>query len=136
MTRDDTVAGSTSTRATGLLASLRQLLSTSAEVLRTRVAILSTELEEEGVRVRELFLFEQMSLFFLGLGLLLTTLFVVLVFWDTHRLSVLAAFAVFYLAIGVGTALVLRHKLKTRPRLFSTTLSELGKDRERLASRS
>lgn len=136
MTRDDTVVESTSTRATGLLASLRQLLSTSAEVLRTRVAILSTELEEEGVRVRELFLFEQMSLFFLGLGLLLTTLFVVLVFWDTHRLSVLAAFAVFYLAIGAGAALVIRHKLKTRPRLFSTTLSELGKDRERLASRS
>jgi uncharacterized membrane protein YqjE len=77
-----------------------------------------------------------MSLFFLGLGLLLTTLCVVLAFWETHRLLVLAAFAVFYLAIGTGTALVIRHKLKTRPRLFSTTLSELGKDRERLVSRS
>jgi uncharacterized membrane protein YqjE len=81
MARDDTVVQSTSTRTTGLLASLRQLLATSAEVLGTRVAILSTELEEEGVRVRELILFEQMSLFFLGLGLLLATLCVVLAFW-------------------------------------------------------
>jgi uncharacterized membrane protein YqjE len=132
---DDTGAESTSTRATGLLASLQRLLATLAEILHTRVDILSTELEEEGVRVRELLLYELVSLFFLGLGLLLVTLFVVLAFWETHRLSVLAAFAVFYLAIGVGTALVVRHKLKNRPRLFSATLSELGKDRERLSSR-
>jgi uncharacterized membrane protein YqjE len=132
---DDTVVESASTRATGLLASLQRLLATFAEILHTRVEILSTELEEEGVRVRELLLYELVSLFFFGLGLLLVTLFVVLAFWETHRLSVLAAFAVFYLAIGVGTALVVRHKLKNRPRLFSATLSELGKDRERLSSR-
>lgn len=135
MASDDPVAEST-TRATGLLASLQRLLATFAEILHTRVEILSTELEEEGVRVRELLLYELVSLFFFGLGLLLVTLFVVLTFWDTHRLSVLAAFAVFYLAIGAGTALVVRHKLKTRPRLFSATLSELGKDRERLTRRS
>ena len=136
MAYDDTGAESTSTRASGLLASLRRLSATLAEILHTRVEILSTELEEEGVRVRELFIYEMVSLFFLGLGVLLATLLVVLAFWETHRLSVLAGFAVFYLAIGVGTALVVRHKLKTRPRLFSATLSELGKDRERLVSRS
>lgn len=135
MAGNGTAAESSSTRATGLMASLRQLLATSAEVLRTRVEILSTEVEEEGVRVRELFLLEQVTLFFLGLGLLLLTLFVVLAFWDSHRLLVLAVFAVFYLAVGAGAALVLRHKFKTRPRIFSTTLSELGKDRDRLTSR-
>lgn len=136
MASDDTVVESASTRETGLWASLQRLLATSAEILHTRVDILATELEEEGLRVKELLLYERVSLFFLGLGLLLATLFVILAFWDSHRLSVLAAFAVFYLAIGVGTALVARHKLKTRPRLFSATLSELGKDRDRLVSRS
>ena len=136
MTDNDTDAESTSTRATGLLASLQRLLATFTEILHTRVEILSTELEEEGIRVRELLLFELVSFFFLGMGLLLVTLFIVLAFWETHGLSVLAAFAVFYLAIGAATALVVRHKLKTRPRLFSGTLHELGKDRKRLASRS
>lgn len=136
MAGDDTVVESASTRETGLWASLQRLLATSAEILHTRVDILATELEEEGLRVKELLLYERMSLFFLGLGLLLATLFVILAFWDSHRLSVLAAFAVFYLAIGTGTALVARHKFKTRPRLFSATLSELGKDRDRLVSRS
>lgn len=136
MASDDTVVESASTRGTGLWASLQRLLATSAEILHTRVDILSTELEEEGLRIKELLLYERASLFFFGLGLLLATLFVILAFWDTHRLSVLAAFAVFYMAIGAGIALVARHKLKTRPRLFSATLSELGKDRDRLVSRS
>ncbi len=77
-----------------------------------------------------------MALFFLGLGVLLATLFVVMAFWEDHRLAVLAGFTLFYLAIGIGTGLVARQKLKTRPRLFSTSLAELGKDRERLDSES
>jgi uncharacterized membrane protein YqjE len=123
-------------RATGLLAALQRLLATFTEILHTRIEILSTELEEEGTRVRQLFMYGLVSLFFLGLGLLLATVFVVMAFWETHRLYVLAGFTVFYLGIGVGIALVVRHKIKTRPRLFSATLSELGKDRERLTPQS
>lgn len=126
----------TPTLPTGLLASLQRLLSTSTEVLRTRLEILSNELEEEGVRIQHLLLLEQLALFFIGLGLLLATLFVILAFWDSHRLLVLAAFAAFYLVVGVGAALLLRRKLRNRPRLFAATLTELGKDRERLRSRS
>lgn len=136
MALDDIDAESTPARASGLLASLQRLLATFAGILHTRIEILSTELEEEGIRAKELFFYGLVSAFFLGLGLLLVTAFVVLAFWETHGMSVLAVFAVLYLAIGVGTALVVRHKLKTRPRLFSTTMSELGKDRERLASGS
>ncbi len=134
MEHDDT--GPAPGRATGLLATLQRLLATFTEILHTRVEILSTELEEEGGRVRQLFLYGLVSLFFLGLGMVLVTVFVVMAFWETHRLYVLAGFAVLYLGVGVITALVARHKIKTRPRLFSTTLAELRKDRERLTSRS
>jgi uncharacterized membrane protein YqjE len=134
--RHGTDAESTPARASGLLASLQRLMATFAGILHTRIEILSTELEEEWIRLRELFFYGLISAFFLGLGLLLVTAFVILAFWESHRLSVLAVFAVLYLAIGVGAALAVRHKLKTRPRLLSATISELGKDRERLASRS
>ena len=136
MTRDDTGAGSPPGRSLGLLAAARRLLATFTEVLHTRAGILFTEMEEETGRIRELLLYELVSLFFLGLGLLLATLFVVMAFWEDHRLAVLAGFTLFYLAIGIGTGLVARHKLKTRPRLFATSLAELGKDRERLDSES
>ena len=136
MAYDDTDPEPAPDRATGLLASLQRLLATFTEILHTRLEILSTELEEEGQRISLLFIYGLVSLFFLGLGLLFATVFIVAAFWETHRLYVLAGFTVFYLGIGVIAALVVRHKIKARPRLFSATLSELGKDRERLTSRS
>lgn len=132
MARDDTGSGSPPGRSLGLLAAARRLLASFTEVLHTRAEILFTEMEEEAVRIRELLLYELVSLFFLGLGVLLATLFVVVAFWEDHRLAILAGFTLFYLAIGIGTAWVARHKLKTRPRLFATSLAELNKDRERL----
>lgn len=136
MAYDDTGPEPAPGRATGLLAAVQRLLATFTEILHTRVEILSTELEEEGERIRQLFMYGLVSVFFLGLGLLLATAFIVVAFWETHRLYVLAGFTVFYLSIGAIAALVVRHKIKTRPRLFSVTLSELDKDRERLTSRS
>ena len=50
---------------------MQRLLATFTEILHTRIEILSTELEEEGERVRQLFMYGLVSLFFLGLGLLL-----------------------------------------------------------------
>lgn len=119
----------------GLLTSLRRLLTTLIEILHTRIEIFSVELEEEGVRIRELIIYTLLSIFFLGFGVLLLTLLVVMVYWDTHRLGVLAGMTAFYLLIGAGAALLVRHKIKTRPRLFATTLAELAKDHEHMDSR-
>lgn len=119
----------------GLLASLRRLLATAIEIVQTRLELFSIELEEEGLRLRELLLYALVALFFLGFGVLLFTLLVVVLFWDTYRLPVLGGLAVLYLAIGIGAALRVRHTLRTRPRLFAATLGEFGKDREQLAPR-
>lgn len=85
------------------------------------------------VRLRELLLYGIAALFFLGLGLFLLTLFIVVIFWDTAGPYLLGGFALIYLATGIVTLLMLRLKLKTRPPLFSATLAELDKDRDRLA---
>lgn len=135
MAYDDTDPEPAPDRTTGLLPSLQRLLTTVTEILHTRLQILSTEMEEEGQRFSQLFVYGLVSLFFTGLGLLFATMFVVAAFWETHRLYVLGGVTVFYLGIGVAAALVVRHKIKTRPRLFSATLTELGKDRERLTSK-
>lgn len=133
MAHDDTRTTSAFDRVRSLLTGLQRLLGTFITILRTRVEILSTELEEETERLWELLIYGAVSLLFLGLGLLAMTLWAVVAFWHTHRLFVLGAFGVFYLSISIVSALVVRHKLKTRPRFFSTTLSELGKDQEHLA---
>lgn len=124
--------GPASGRSVGLIASLRRLLATFVEILQTRLEILAVELEEEGGRLRELVFYALVALVFLGFGLLLLTLFVVVLFWESHRLQVLGGVTVLYLTLGIGAALMFRYRLKTRQRLFAVTLGELAKDREQL----
>lgn len=125
-----------SDHSTGLWDSLRRLLASFAEILHTRLAIISTELEEAGWRVGQLLLYGLASIFFLGLGLLMATFFVIKASPETYQLYVLGGFAIFYLGISAIAALMIRYLLKSRPRLFSTTLSELRKDRRHLDTRS
>lgn len=127
---------STSGHATGLLASLQRLLGAFAEILHTRVEILATELEEAGWLVRQVLFYSVVSFLFVMLGLLTLTLFIIKASPETYQLYVLGGFALFYLLIGVIAALALRHKIKNCSPLFSTTLSELDKDRNRLGTRS
>ena len=86
--------------------------------------------------MRQLVIYVLVSFVFLGLGLLLATLFVIKASPENYQLYVLGGFTLFYLGIGVVALLTVRHKLKTRPRLFSATLSELEKDRHSLRPRS
>ena len=116
----------------GLLASLQRLLATLLDIVQTRVAIVATEFEEERVRLRELVVFGFVALFFVNLGVVLFTLLVVMLFWESHRLYVMGGFALLYLGVGVVAGISLRHRLKSRPRLFATTLAELAKDRDQL----
>jgi len=109
-------------------------MATLLEILQTRVEIVATEFEEERVRLRELVVFGILTLFFVGVGLTLLTLFVVVLYWDSHRVAVLGGVAFLYLGLGGITGIVLYRRLKSRPRLFSTTLSELAKDRDQLNS--
>jgi uncharacterized membrane protein YqjE len=119
----------------GLLSSIRRLMTTLLELLQTRVEIVVTEFEEERVRLRELVVFGVLTLFFVIIGLTLLTLFVVSLYWDTNRLAVLGGIAILYMGLGGLTGILLYRRLKSRPRLFATTLSELEKDKDQLSSR-
>lgn len=121
-----------STRRPGLLASLRRLAATFVEILQTRIEIVATELEEERARFRDLLLYGMLTLFFFIVGLLMLTAYVVILYWETHRLSVVGAFAVLYGGAGIIAGLMLWRRIKSRPRLFASTLSELSKDQNQL----
>lgn len=123
-------------RATGLLASLQQMLGSFTEILHTRLEILSTEVEEAAMLVGQLVSYVLVSVLLFALGLLLLTAFIIKASPETYQLYVLGGFGLFYLLLAAIIAQRLRHKLRTRPRLFSATLSELDKDRIRLISRS
>lgn len=119
----------------GLLGSARAVLVALLEIGQTRLQLASTELEEERLRIAELLLFATAALFFLGIGIVLATLLLVLLFWDA-RVLVLALAAAVFLAVGAGLAAAWRRKAAAKPPLLASTLAELQRDREALIGHS
>jgi len=121
--------------ATGILQSLRNLATTLVALLQNRLELLATDLEEERIRLLQLLFWAAAALFFFALGVLMITVLVVLLVWESHRLAGIVVLAVVFLAIGVGLAIVVRNRMNLRSRLFSASLDELAKDKDRLTSR-
>lgn len=120
------------TGAAGLLVSVRRVVATAIGAAQTRLELLSTEAEEHIVRLSRLCLLAACALLLLTLGVLLATAFVLILFWDTHRLAAAGLLALAYLAGGIGIALYARKEARAQPRLFAASLAELAKDRKEL----
>lgn len=120
----------------GLFESLTKFSANLVAIAHTRLDLLSTDLEEERAHVFSLLALGLAALFFIGIGVVLTTILLVVAFWDTHRFLVLSLLAEFFLAAGLVAGGVAIHKARTKPKLFSASLSELYKDRQQLVSRS
>jgi uncharacterized membrane protein YqjE len=116
----------------GLMGSVKQLLTTLTSIASTRLELLANELQEERLHLTQMLFFALFALFNFCMGILLLTVFVVVLFWDDHRLAVVGGLAVLFFALGTLMALLLRSKTKTKSRLFSASLAELLKDREHL----
>lgn len=122
--------------AVGLFESLKTLSVSLVGVVHTRLELLSTDIAEEREHLITLLLLMQLALFFLGVGILLLALMIVVAFWESHRLLVLGGLTGLFLLASVGVAWLAMHKTRTRPRLFAASLAELSKDRQHLTSGS
>ena len=118
------------------MGSLRALAATLLAVAQTRLELFSTELEEEWIRLVSILRWAIAALFCAALGVVFATLFVVFALWDTHPLLALGTPAALFFIVGVLAWRVVDGKVKSKPRMFGTSLAELEKDREELISRS
>jgi len=124
-----------SNRPGGLFGSVKELAATLLAVAHTRLELLSVELEEEWVRVSSILTWSLVALFFSGIGIVFTTLFLVFALWDTHPLLALGIPAVLFLLLAGLAWRVAMIKVRAKPRPFGASLAELSKDREQLTSR-
>ncbi len=116
----------------GLIGSLKNVLSSLIAIAQTRLELISTELQEEVGRAAELLLWAFIALFAAGIGLFLGALVLIFAFWETHRLLVSLLVMGFFFLLALTAVLVLRAKLKARPRLFEATIAEFARDRDHL----
>ncbi len=117
--------------ASSVSGALRTILS----VAETRVRLAANEIEEQGLRLLEVALWAGAALLMLSIGLGFAAFFVVLLFWDTHRVVAVALVTATFLGAGVGGVLMARASFASRPGFLSATLAELRKDRDRAAGR-
>ncbi len=117
----------------GLLESLKRLVGTLLAIVQTRLELLANEIEEELLRIGQILLYGVVALFFFCLAILLLVVFIVALFWDTYRLQAVGGLTAFFFAAGLLVCYALRRVVREKSRLFSASLAELSKDRDRLA---
>jgi len=115
-----------------IVASISRLAGTLIDLLQTRLELATVELEEGALRLFVYLLFALVALFCLAMALLLGTVLVIVIFWDTHRIPVLISLMAAFGVIGTLIGLGIRNNYRCQPKILSYTLLELRKDIERL----
>ena len=118
--------------AEGLLGSLRSLSGLVVAIAHNRLNLLSTDLEIARERTVSVLIMVLVALFCLCFGALLLALFVVVIFWDTHRLLVLGSVTGLFLLVGGVYLWRVIRALKRMPATFEASLTELAKDYKHL----
>lgn len=113
----------------GLLASLRQVTATALEMVQIRLELLGTELEFEKRRLFDGILIAAAAMVFFGVGLLSLCGFIIVLFWEDHRLLALASMTVICLGMGLVLIVQSRKRLKTPMGIFYASAAELASDR-------
>jgi uncharacterized membrane protein YqjE len=111
---------------------LRGYVAGAIGILQTRLELLSTEFQEEKLRLGTLLGYAAAAFFFLGFGAVLLALFLTVLLWDSHRLLALGIFTALFLAFGIIAALAAARIGRQGSRLFAASIAELAQDREML----
>ncbi len=116
----------------GLLDSLAAFATTLLGIIYTRLELLSTDIEEEREHIASLAKLSLIALFCFMLGSVLIAVLLIVALWDSYRLLAIGALAAFFILSGCIAWYLAKRKAQAKPRLFSSSLSELRKDREKI----
>lgn len=114
--------------AEGLIASMKRAGASAIELARTRIELVSVEIEEQIEYAAKLLLWGAAAIYFASLALLLVALTIVIIFWDTHRVLAASLVTVAFALGAIGAALAVCSRLRHRPHFLSATTGELKKD--------
>lgn len=132
MNGDDEDAYDARPRHVGLRAALGRLAAASVGLLSTRAELASLELVEERERLTQRLALIAAGGMILAFGAMFAGAFVIVLFWDTHRLWAIALVALAHAAAGAFLLARARAIGRDAPPPFSATLEELRKDRAML----
>jgi uncharacterized membrane protein YqjE len=116
-----------------LLSSIKNLASTGASIAQTRLELLSVDVQIARNKLISLLVMIVCALFFLFFGLVMLALLIVIYSWESDRMTALSLLTAAFISIGLILAALIMQSLRTMPKLFEASISELAKDREVLS---
>jgi len=118
----------------GLLGSVKTLAATLITIGQTRLELLSNDIEEERAWLATMLVWILAGLFCSALAIVLATLLIVIIFWDSYRLQAISFMIVLFILGAFIAWRAICNISRKKPRLFSASLAELSIDRDHLSS--
>ena len=115
-----------------LLSSIKNLVATGASITKTRLELLSVDVQIARIQFLQSFVMIVSALFFLFFGLLMLALLIVIYNWESDRLMALSLLAGAFLSVGMILATLVIQSLRAMPKFFEASIAELAKDTEEL----
>ena len=119
-------------RESGIVADVKGLASAGLRAVRTRLELLSIELDEEKAWAVRFLIVAVCALYLATLGLLLAIAALVLWTSEENRPALLAAFAVFFVALGGGGMAYIVLATRRRAPFLQDTIAVLKGDEQAL----
>lgn len=127
--------GESESKGGSLFSALKNIAATLLASGKTRLELLSNEIEAEKLRAVELLFAVLAIAFCFGTGLVLTVVLLALSFWE-QRLVVLAVCALLFLVFGAVLLVRLRRESRRSERVFAASVTELERDLRQLSEAS
>jgi uncharacterized membrane protein YqjE len=109
---------------------IRGFARTLLSFVATRAQLAANEFEEQWIRLLEIAIWLLAAFFLFAIALALGAVFVLALFWDTHRMLAAALIPLPFAAAGAIAWLFARRRLAERPKFLGATLAEMARDRE------
>ena len=113
---------------------LTQLGAALLGVARTRLELVALEFDEARARATEQLVLILVAGLFFAFALLAASALMVVLFWDTYRITALFAVTIAYVVLGLIALWRLSVKRQTGSAPFAGTLAELERDRAWVAN--
>ena len=107
---------------------LSRLAAAAIALVRTRAEIAALEFDEAGKRAKERVVLLVVALLCLAVAVLAATAFVIVCFWDTHRLEAIGVVTIAYFLAGAFSLWRFNVRQRTDPPPFAATIAELERD--------
>lgn len=119
---------STTTEKGPFFSSLRSLGFGLLTLLKDRAELVSVELQEEKLRLIQMFAWISATVFTAFMAIAFASLTLVYAFWESARLSVLIGLSVFYTVALIVIIISFRHFLEHQPKPFAGSIEEIEED--------